>query len=465
MNIVGESQQSLLLFRWFLLFIDAMIAIQFYQLVSNLLSRQQQQQQQQQETDDDNNNSNKDDDISHCSELHLMTYHMNPKLHPSYQMLQIFPISSSSTFSPIVRIHPTQDSSTSTSTPPPSSTEKHHLQHDTSNNKTTTLSSWIPWNDLPIVVALLYYMNPVTILATIASSHHHSHDICVQNLITLLILYTIHVSTKKRSETSIVHISFLISILSYIDCHYTLLAIPISLLVATGQPQSRTNENDDGAYGNQYNTKLPTRTVILPMFVLYIIFTIVLHTLSGLLVGFQNYYPIFVATHLSTFHISNLQPNLSLLWYFGMEIFIPFHRYFTFLLGGVPYFTVIPMTIRLYQYPSVLVSTIYSHRLSCSIIVSTPLTFAMYPFLMTGRIILDVRCTIPTFASYIVSIEYRILFHANESTNRCVYESNTNHNCDLCYTNTSNIVQCRILDVVRTNEWGGQFFILSMFGL
>jgi phosphatidylinositol glycan class U len=39
-----------------------------------------------------------------------------------------------------------------------------------------------------------------------------------------------------------------------------------------------------------------------------------------------------------------------------MEMYGRFSRYFEFLLGGLPYFLIAPLTIRLYRYPSVLVA-------------------------------------------------------------------------------------------------------------
>jgi len=51
-------------------------------------------------------------------------------------------------------------------------------------------------------------------------------------------------------------------------------------------------------------------------------------------------------------------PSLTTIWHLGMELFLRFQVYFEFLLAGVPYLTVVPITIRLYMYPAVLVSTV-----------------------------------------------------------------------------------------------------------
>ena len=367
-NSNQPSSSFLFLFAHiFLLFIDGIIAIQLYQIVSNLLSRQQQQ------DEDDDNDNYIDNDVTtgnKCgSELHIMTHDMNPKLYPSYQMLQLIPISSVSTLSFSNNIRTTTMTTTTGTSKDMPATNDSNSQNSTPKKPALLVSSLIQWKDVPTVISLLYYINPITILSSIAAPSYqnynmNNHNICFQNIIVLLIIHTIYVSTRKRprSETSITYISFLLSMISYIDCHYMILVIPIALLMSSGQQQQQQLHTRDSHSIPTNNVKQrPTRTVIVPMVLLYTIFTLLLHALAGCLVGYHNYYTIFVATHLDTFRISNLQPNLSLLWYFGMEVFVPFHRYFTFLLGGLPYFTIIPMTIRLYQYPSVLVQIGRAH--------------------------------------------------------------------------------------------------------
>jgi GPI transamidase subunit PIG-U len=154
-----------------------------------------------------------------------------------------------------------------------------------------------------------------------------------------------------------------LSILTYIDIHYTILLIPILILLK--QPVIPQEQALQPPRNND------TRTwVIISTVVLYILFSTVLQALSVLLVSWDAYRTIFIATHLHTFRSfqSTIRPNLSLLWYLGMELFVPFQAYFTLLLGALPYFTVIPLTIRLYHYPFVLacflVPTIVSSTVS-----------------------------------------------------------------------------------------------------
>lgn len=54
----------------------------------------------------------------------------------------------------------------------------------------------------------------------------------------------------------------------------------------------------------------------------------------------------------------HLHPNLSVLWYLNMELFERFRIYFAILIAGLPYLMLIPVTMRLYRYPMVLVRQI-----------------------------------------------------------------------------------------------------------
>ena len=85
----STSQFNWFLFRIFLLIIDWVIAIQLYQLVTNLLYSNMQQDTI--STDDTTTSSSR-------NEIQILQEQMNPKLHPSLRMLQLIPISSSSTF-------------------------------------------------------------------------------------------------------------------------------------------------------------------------------------------------------------------------------------------------------------------------------------------------------------------------------------------------------------------------------
>ena len=88
--------------------------------------------------------------------------------------------------------------------------------------------------------------------------------------------------------------------------------------------------------------------------ILFVTLTTCLHGMALILVGQERYLSILVATTCHSFQIG-MAPSLSLLFYFGMELFDRFLSYFTVLLC-MPYILIVPVTIRLYRYPIVLVS-------------------------------------------------------------------------------------------------------------
>jgi GPI transamidase subunit PIG-U len=92
---------------------------------------------------------------------------------------------------------------------------------------------WWEWSDLPTIIALLYYMNPITIIESMISVN-------LQNVVTYLILQTLCHVTNGTEIPSKVYLSFVLSILTYIDVHYTILLVPIlTLLIQPIIPQEQ----------------------------------------------------------------------------------------------------------------------------------------------------------------------------------------------------------------------------------
>ena len=133
--------------------------------------------------------------------------------------------------------------------------------------------------------------------------------------------------------------AFYLAMSSYVNIHYLIMVIPITMLVS-----QRGHDND-------------TKRASLAFVTSFVLFTCCLHGLASLLVGnTDNYSQIFQMTHLHSFYLDRQKPNLSTLWYFSMELFEEFKPYFTALLGGMPYLLVVPLALRLHRYPMVLVS-------------------------------------------------------------------------------------------------------------
>lgn len=177
---------------------------------------------------------------------------------------------------------------------------------------------------LPCFLALLYYLSPVPLLSG-------NVLLCLQNIPFLCLAMAIRQASSGQSGT-LVWSGFWLAMTSYLSLHNILYAIPIALLFR------RQGKN---------------MVVFLGVFVSLSVF---LQFVNVLIVGPQDYWPVFLATHGATFALSNLAPSLSTLWYLGMELFGRFSRYLTLALAGLPYVVVAPTVIRLHAYPEALVS-------------------------------------------------------------------------------------------------------------
>jgi phosphatidylinositol glycan class U len=177
--------------------------------------------------------------------------------------------------------------------------------------------SFFTLKELPLLIAQLYYCNPVTVLAGSGNAMGFSYQ-------SLLLLFL----TESLRLHSMVASAFCLSIAAYMNIHQIVFVIPLSLL--------------PGA-----------KPVVLVS--LFVVFSVILQGLSYLLTG-NLYYQIFIATNLHTFSLKGVVPSLTTIWYLGMEVFLRFRVYIEFLIAGTPYMLIIPTTIRLYKYPAVLVA-------------------------------------------------------------------------------------------------------------
>jgi phosphatidylinositol glycan class U len=177
--------------------------------------------------------------------------------------------------------------------------------------------SFFTLQELPLRIAQLYYCNPVTVLA----GSGNAVGFCYQSLRLFFLMESLRLH-------SIVASAFCLSIAAYMNIHQTIYLIPLSLL-----PEAK-----------------PVALVSL-----FAVFSLILQALSYLLTGNQ-FHQIFIATHLHTFSLKGISPSLTTIWYLGMEVFLRFRFYIEFLIAGTPYMVIVPMTIRLYKYPAVLLA-------------------------------------------------------------------------------------------------------------
>jgi hypothetical protein len=105
-----------------------------------------------------------------------------------------------------------------------------------------------------------------------------------------------------------------------------------------------------------WKTAKPAVVVIL----FFALWLFLLHGISCSLVGgLENYWSVLGTMYGSTWLTAS--PNLSLQWYFRMQIFSRFRDYFGAVYAGIPFVLVGPLCLRFYRYPGLLVSELY-HR-------------------------------------------------------------------------------------------------------
>lgn len=177
----------------------------------------------------------------------------------------------------------------------------------------------VPRHRIPVWMALLYLT-----VATL-SNPHSFQSIPIFCLMEALV------------QPSLVSSAAWLALAAHVDVHCSIFLVPLVLLQ---QQQRRQHQS------------VTTTVVALVLF-----FTLLLQVCSYLLVGDQQYPEMVLATHFHSFRLQGMEPSLSVLWYFSMQVFRRFRLYFQLVLGGLPYCIVVPTTIRLYKYPSVLVRT------------------------------------------------------------------------------------------------------------
>jgi hypothetical protein len=176
---------------------------------------------------------------------------------------------------------------------------------------------------LPLLAAQLYYGCPITMLA---SGLYY----CFQTIPCLLVLLGLYESSRPRASYSLA--CFWIALASYMELHCAVFLMPVLLwlLAPTGGTKQRVL-----------------------VVVLFLTWSASLQGLSFGLVGPSNYWNVLEATYGVGW--KSMSPNLSVTWYFHMQLFTRFRNYFGILINGLPYLLVIPLTIRLHEYPMVLV--------------------------------------------------------------------------------------------------------------
>ena len=215
-------------------------------------------------------------------------------------------------------------------------------------------------NQLPLVVAVLYFCNPISIIAITNGSLRGLWDSFMLLSFYYATMPSITISkegvpTKVKSSTMV---AFNLSIALYADAGYVAFIMPI--LLWRGLCASTTTNSTTFQRTHHRDWKR--------VLVLFIVSTAGLHYLASLLVGGDSsaYRRVLVQTILP--NVAFVQqngsgtvpgPSMGLHWYMFVQMFDRFRPYFTVFVSGIPAMFVIPLTLRLHRYPSVLVSSCF----------------------------------------------------------------------------------------------------------
>lgn len=198
---------------------------------------------------------------------------------------------------------------------------------------------------LPQFCCLFYYANPLTILATVGTSEKS-----YQNVFYLLFLLALkevlpmakEATERKNSPGQRVDVSlsaFYLSLACYAEIYPFVYLIPVSLLAGETLGSKKQAAKACSAY--------------------FLLWSFALHVLSFVLVG-SDWKVIQSKVYGDMYSFSNLRPNLGMHWYLFVQMFERFRRYFIFLLNGLPYIFVLPLSIRIHKYPIPLATSLFA---------------------------------------------------------------------------------------------------------
>ncbi|KAL3810524.1 hypothetical protein ACHAXA_009448 [Cyclostephanos tholiformis] len=266
-------------------------------------------------------------------------------------------------------------------------------------------------NHFPIVAALSYFSNPISMVANATGSLRGLWD----SLLLISFYYATIPPAKISKEGDMIKIpsatmvAVPLCMATYADAAYAAFLLPILLwrgLFLSGKSNGESEQHRDWK----------------KVLVLFVVCLVGLHYFASLLVGGDGsaYRNVLTRTVLPNvafvqqdFSGSVPGPSMGLHWYFFVQIFDRFRPYFTVFVSGIPAMFAIPLTIRMYRYPSVLASTF---QLLWAIFRPTTtvhtLTFGLHLALLNPRTIVRMRNpSLISFCALPVPIILFIVFH------------------------------------------------------
>ena len=200
----------------------------------------------------------------------------------------------------------------------------------------------IKMRNIPLLSAQIYYWSPFTFLPT-------GLFYCWQNIPSLFLVASVYESSCHSSSGSLSMASFYLAVAAYMEPHHIVFLAPVIMM-------SYVNDFNQTFIRSTSASKNNTTTIKSAIFVtvLFAVWSFCLQGITYSLVGSKNYWKVLGTVYGNTWLTS--APNLSMQWYFRMQIFSRFRAYFGTIFALFPFVLVGPIFIRFIKYPGVLVS-------------------------------------------------------------------------------------------------------------
>lgn len=228
--------------------------------------------------------------------------------------------------------------------------------------------------DLPQLACMFYYCNPFTVLATCVAKEQ-----TFQGILYLFLLLSIknlipHQGCEGK-KPSVSMAAFFLSLLTYLEIYPVVFLIPMILLVK-----------------NSVKSNQEKNAKAMSLVGFFLLWTVILQALSGLLVGYKNLNLMWIKTYGHGYTLKEIPPNLKALWYLNVQVTHLFRPLYAMIFAGTPYIVILPLVTRLHRYPFVLVTMFAFVWIFYRTVITVPdISFALSVLVLSPKSLSRVR--------------------------------------------------------------------------
>lgn len=225
----------------------------------------------------------------------------------------------------------------------------------------------LPISDIPHILFILHFCNPFGVLSS------STLILSFQNIPSLLYILSLREASRTSNGSFSTFCLALLTIVFKMP-HSIMYLIPITILFTFHEKEKHVSQEQ--RYLKMSVGEFTKNGAHFLGF--YAFYSMIFLCMSSLLLGgfstgtnnngdsttIASLRNQILQTILPDFNYTNHTPNLSLIWYFYIQMFHRFRDYYIMLFNGVPYIFLIPMSIRLWRYPIEMVSmSLYHHSI------------------------------------------------------------------------------------------------------